>query len=476
MASPAPRPNLLLIMTDQQRGDALGIDGHPDLLTPHLDALAAGGTRFRRAYSECPSCIAARRTLLTGLKPHRHGMVGYEEGHPLEPWPTLPDLLRRAGYQTASIGRDMHTYPEHRRYGFETLWHAPFSDVYSEFHREIRFLSTRKSFHGWPHYLDHGMGPNAWTARPWPFDERFHQTNWAVNKAIQYLDERDPSAPYFISLGFVAPHPPLVPPQFYYDRYHARALRPPALGSWASLPGPGQDVSSARVNLAGESLQACLAGYYGLINHVDDQVGLLLQRLSMEKDPPVILFTSDHGEMLGDHGLFRKCMGYEGSARIPLLLSGPGIERGAVSDAPVALQDVLPTFLALAGVEVPRGVDGGDLRTAGSGIPGGSRPWRECLHGEHAATYADVSGMHYLTDGRWKYLWHSADGREQFFDLAADPRELTDLAGLESHRAALAAWRGRLAEELAGRPEGFVSSGALVPGRPHAPLVPTASR
>lgn len=474
MASTPSKPNFLLIMTDQQRGDALGIDGHPDLLTPNLDHLAQSGTRFRRAYSECPSCIAARRTLLTGMKPSHQGIVGYEEGHPLEPWPTLPELLRRAGYQTASIGRDMHTYPEHRRYGFETMWHAPFGDVYSEFHQHLRFLSTKKGFHGWPHYLDHGMGPNAWTARPWPFEEKFHQTNWAVNKAIQYLDERDPSAPYFVSLGFVAPHPPLVPPAFYYDRYHARELRAPSIGEWARSPGPGQATDSARVDLAGEALQACLAAYYGSINHVDDQLGLLFQRLRMEKDPPVILFTSDHGEMLGDHHLFRKCMGYEGSARIPMILSGPGVGKGMVREEPVALQDVLPTFLDLAGVGLTDAVDGGSLLPlCGSR---GAGPWREYLHGEHATTYAGVSGMHYLTDGKMKYIWHGDDGAEQLFDLREDPGERHDLSGNAGGEQALSFWRDRLVHELAARPEGFVRAGALVSGKSHAPVVPRSDR
>ena len=182
-----------------------------------------------------------------------------------------------------------------------------------------------------------------------------------------------------------------------------------------------------------------------------------------QRDNTYICFTSDHGELMGDHHLFRKSLPYEGSARVPFLIKGPagsGIRRGAVSDAVVELRDVMPTLLDCAGLPVPESVEGQSLLPLARGE---TPTWRPYLHGEHTAL---GQSFQWLTDGHEKYVWWSGAGHEQFFDLDADPQERHDLARDAGHAERLARWRHRLVTELAGREEGLTDGRGLITGRP----------
>ena len=453
------RPNLVIVMTDQQRGDCLGIEGRRGLMTPNLDYLAASGARFTRAYSATPTCIAARRTLMSGQAPATHGLVGFQPGLEWEVAHTLPGELSAAGYETALIGH-MHLHPVRKRYGFD---HVVTPDDYR------RWLEQHSSpWEGGA--MGHGLGDCDRTARPWHMAEWQHRTNWTVTEALQFLEDRDPSCPFFLLVSFDAPHPPLAPPAFYLERYLRMDLGEPVVGDWAPAApesAAGLAPHAWNVRLEGEVLKEALAGYYGLINHVDDQAGRFLARLEELAPNTYVLFTSDHGEMLGDHHMWRKRVPYEGSARVPLLLSGPDIPEGVVCDSPAALQDVMPTFLDLAGLPVPETVDGSSLLPLVRGERDG---WREYVHGEHAVTPSleDQAGMHYLTDGKEKYVWMVSTGREQLFDLAGDPEERHDLAQEPEHAPPLSRWRERLVRKLKHRPEGFSDGKRLIPGRPYS--------
>ncbi len=468
MSSTDPRPDIILVMTDQQRGDCLSLAGHPVLLTPNMDRIGASGVFFRRAYSTCPSCIPARRSLMVGQFPHTHGMVGFCDQREWEAPPTLPEVLREAGYQTAIVGRNMHLFPRRRRYGFDEM-------ILDEGDYE-RYL--REHQHGDAlGFFDHGISGNGWTARPWHLDEKLHQTTWTVSAALRFLERRDPSCPLFLVVSFAAPHPPLTPPAFYLERYLRQALPGPAIGDWAVPPanhGLGLDVQSDHVQLSGEALHSAQAGYYGLINHVDDQLFRLLGApggvQATARRPTCTLFTSDHGEMLGDHYLFRKCYPYEGSARIPLLVCGPGVKPRQVCDAPVCLEDIMPTVLELAGCRIPQTVEGRSLLPILRGQA--TTSGREILHGEHATCYSYEQANHFLTDGREKYIWFTASGTEQLFDLEQDPAELRNLAADPAAAGRLTRWRSRLVQQLSDRPEGFSDGQQLVCGRPHGALLP----
>ncbi len=423
-------PNILLITTDQQRHDALGINGNPVLKTPNLDALAARGTNFSRCYVSCPVCIPARRTLLSGLHPDTHGMQGYRDGWDFDPAHTLPGCLSKAGYQTQLVGK-LHQHPQRKRFGYD---HMILSDSAndrptspSQRHNEYTaWLADRGFSH---HSNAHGISGNGRLARPWTASEELHHTSWVAEQAARFFDTtRDPSAPWFLHVSFVAPHPPLIPPQAYWDRYANRADMRPTIGEWAptGTPRPGLAPDSANGPFDPEEIRLATAGYYGLINHLDDRIAYVIDRFFEYRNPragePVyILFSSDHGEMLGDHHLYRKSLPYEGSTHVPLFVSGRNVDvpRGTC-DALCGWEDLMPTILDLAGVPIPDGVDGRSLVPT---MRGGSPP-REAMHG----VCLDKSPHRWVVAGRHKYVWFTKTNEEQLFDVIADPKECRDLS------------------------------------------------
>ena len=357
----------------------------------------------------------------------------------------------------------MHQYPAEKRFGFEhmvTLEHRCPSD-YTDFLRQRRPDD-------WEGVYGTGVMHNDWTARPWHLDEDLHPTNWAVHEALRFLRDRDPSRPFFLVVSFLAAHPPLLPPAFYLERYIRTGVPDPVIGDWETAPpngGKGLDVGHQSVDLSGEALLCARAGYYGLINHLDDQIRRLLNPVMgverMTGGNTVVALTSDHGEMLGDHYRWHKIMPYDPSARIPLLLRAPqryGVQAGTVIQEPVTLADIMPTLLDFAGVATPDTVDGRSLLPL---LRGESTEWRQHVHIEHAPIH------HCLTDGKEKYIWFVADGREQFFRLTDDPTECHDLAAVPRETDRLSFWRSQLVDELKNRAEGFTDGTDLIPGRPY---------
>lgn len=468
------KPNILLIMTDQQRGDCLSIAGHPVLLTPNMDSIGGSGVRFSRAYSTCPVCIPARRSLLSGQFPSTHGQVGLIGGVEWDAAFALPNVLRNSGYHTYLAGRDMHQYPDRKRYGYDHM--VVMNDYRRWLDRQVQVDTYMPIGNINGDYYSSGVMHNDWTARSWHLDEALHQSNWTVNEAMKFMQTRDPSCPFFLTVSFLAPHPPLVPPAFYMERYLRQELPAPLIGDWEQPPeyeGLGYDPSNYRVNLRGEALKSARAAYYAMINHVDDQIRKLLHPfLAPEKDNTIVIFTSDHGEMLGDHYLWRKSVPYESSARIPLMISAPerfGLKRRSVIDQPVCLEDIMPTILEMAGIDVPPSVDGRSLWTL---MRGEDVPWREYLHIENSQGVLDDDLVHHtLTDGKEKYIWFTQDGREQFFDLRTDPGELHNLASDPDTADRVANWRDRMTVELKDRPEGFSDGVRLIPGRAYPPVI-----
>lgn len=461
----ANRPNILLIHTEHHRGDCLGVEGHPVLLTPNMDTIAHQGVRFTRFYSACPTCIATRRSILSGQDPQTHGLVGYREGLEWEGIPTLPGVLARHGYQAVHIGRDMHQSPRRKGYGFGEM------EIMLDY---FQWLARESPHHGVDDWFGGGVMNNDWTARPWHLAEPLHATNWTVERALRFLERRDPARPFFLSLGFTAAHPPLQPPAFYLERYLRTGAPEAHLGDWAQPPGPeemaGEDyVSSSRIDLPPEAFLCMRAAYYGLLNHVDDQLRRLINPVKglRHRRDTIIILTSDHGEMLGDHYRFRKSLAYEASARVPFVISAPpefGLDAGRAVDAPATHADIMPTLLDMLDLPAPDTVDGLSLYGHMRGTPPAA--WRECVHIEHSPNHQC------LTDGREKFIWWTDSGREQFFDLREDPCELRDLAGEASAAARVAHWRGRLVERLRDRPEGFVQDGALAPGHTYGAVIP----
>lgn len=467
------QPNILVFMNEQHRGDSLSCEGHPVLLTPTMDHIAGQGVRFSRAYSTCPVCIPARRSFLSGQFPSTHGIVGCR----FKDWcgSSVADELSKAGYQTAWIGRDMHQEPADEPCGFET---TILSGMRNPGNPYDQFLE-RNQPEGGGGYYGSGVMHNDWTARPFHLPDHLHHTNWVINQALAWLEQRDTKRPFFLVVSFSAAHPPLIPPACYFERYLRTGVPNPFIGDWATPPkdgGIGRGPAPHKVDLKGEALLSARAGYYGLINHLDDQLNRLLNDINgiqrMTSNNTAVIMTADHGEMLGDHYFWRKSQPYEGAARIPLHINAPkrfGITPRTVIDAPVGLEDIMPTVLDMAGADIPDSVDGKSLLPLLRGDVGARNEWRPYIHIEHAPRF------HALTDGKQKYAWFTGDGSEQLFDLISDPGECHDLAGSPDYAECLGLWRKRMTEALAGRPEGFTDGKTLISGRPYPAVMAKAT-
>ncbi|MGH7143809.1 MAG: arylsulfatase [Planctomycetota bacterium] len=441
------RPNLILILTDHWRGDSLGCLGHPVAETPHLDSLAREGMVFTRGYTPSPSCTPARRCLMTGLTPNGTGMLGYQDGVPWTYPRSFAAEVTRAGYQTINIGKT-HFFPTRNHLGFEQLI------VPEDYHAWLEKQPEVKS--GW---LGHGVPANSWLGRPSHLPEDLLQETWFTTQALDFLDRRDPTRPFFLCLSFNGPHPPWTPPQVYFDLFMQREMPPPAVGAWAQLYERQAeyplDVNAWCGQVAPHLQQRARAAYFAYLAYIDAQIGRFITSLRLRGlyNDSLILMTSDHGEMLGDHNLWRKTYAFEGSARVPFVVRPPrdfGGARNRRIQQVVGWEDIMPTFLEFAGAKVPAAVEGRSLRPL---LRGNTKGWREYYHGEHAPCYVPTEACQFLTDGDWKYIWNPITGGELLFHLAEDPTELEDLAPDPAQAERLALWRGRLARKLKGRPE-----------------------
>lgn len=470
------RPNVVLICVDQWRGDCFSAAGHPVVLTPFLDGWMRHGTRFTRAYSATPTCVAARAALFTGLAQEHHGRVGYRDGVRWDYEVTLAGEFTRAGYQTQAVGK-MHVFPERTRLGFEDVaLHDGFLHFVRRRHDDLAqvddYLPWLRERMGYAaDYFDHGVSCNSIVARPWDKPESVHPTNWVVQRSVEFLRDRDRERPFLLYASFHRPHPPYDPPAWAFEQYLYGDMPPVPVGDWAGLWSAHADPGSPEAPVAEYDprlLHRARAGYYGHMSHLDQQINRLLQELVAQgvADDTVVCLVADHGELMGDHHLYRKSLPYEGSARIPFVLTGPGIPAGTRDEQVVELRDVMPTLLDAAGVPVPGSLDGRSVLPLARG---GDVPWRSFLHGEHVHLGQSV---HWLVGGGEKYVWCSGTGAEQLFDLRADPQERHDRVRDPDGAVPLRRWRARLVEVLADRPEGFVRNGTLVTGRPVDEVLP----
>lgn len=465
---PDTRPNIIFILADQWRGDCLGVDGHRVIQTPNLDALAARGTRFRHAYSACPSCIPARAILWSGLSQWHTGVLGMGAGHgpiPNDFKHTLPGELTKAGYVTHLTGKG-HFMPQRNLMGFQTaeleesgrIATKGFKDDYRAWFEQHAPAGVTPD--------DHGIDWNSWQARPWHTEEHLHPTAWTMSRAIDWLTWWNRDQPFFLNISFERPHSPYVPPRDYWDLYVNKPTPAPYVGDWTAIYDKdvvAPDPNAWRATLTDEQIHRGRSGYYGEISFIDAQVGRLTQWL-WRHAPSVaantwFVFTADHGDMLGDHHLWRKTYGYEGSARVPLIICPPSGSTRKVADEVVELRDIMPTILEAAGVASPK-VDGASMLP----LLSGKSDWRTYLHGEHATCYGPEQEMHYVTNGKQKLIWLPRIGREQFFDLAKDPGETRDLINDTASQADIKTWRDRLTAELSQRDVGWTKD-----GRPFCP-------
>jgi len=457
------RPHIVLLMTDQQRGDCLGCTGNRAIRTSHVDAIAADGATFTRAFTSVPSCTPARTGLLTGYAPWRHGLLGYGDmavRYPHE----MPRMLRDAGYYTFGIGK-MHFHPQRNLHGFDGALLDESGRVESP-----DFVSDyRQWFRERAPALDPdatGIGWNEHRAGTYLLAEDLHPTSWTGQTAVEFIERYDKPSPLFLMASFARPHSPYDPPRRYLDMYADAAIPPPVHGAWDAPFGRFPMTPDAAFGDFGvDHAIRARRHYYASVSFIDDQIGRIVSALRRRGmyDNALILFVSDHGDMLGDHNHWRKTYPYQGSSRVPCVVKWPSgmkadIRRGATLDQCVELRDCLPTMLDAAGVTIPAEIDGKSLLTL---IRKPRASWRSQIDLEHATCYRPENDWAALTDGREKYVFNFFTGGEQLFDLVDDPGETRDLAAGAAWRAASAPWRDRLASHLAERGDGWVMDGRL---------------
>ncbi|MCC6144385.1 MAG: sulfatase-like hydrolase/transferase [Candidatus Hydrogenedentes bacterium] len=440
------KPNILLIHTDQHRWDCLGACGHPDVRTPNIDQLAREGVRFDNHFCPYPVCTPSRYSLLSGQFVHGH--QGWSNYCTLAPEiPTFPRALRDAGYATKAVGK-MHFTPTYLDVGFQDLVLAEQDGPgrwEDDYHRALMAegLVDRNDLEDQrKEYRD--QAPEAYWesfgALPSNLPEEFHSTRWIADRAVETLEGWEGGG-HLLMTGFIKPHHPFDPPASWKDAYDPDKLTLTAGWIPECLPrdlamNPGY---FPHKKLNEPALRRAMAYYYATISHIDAEVGRMLDVLRRKGlyDKTLIIFTSDHGEYLGFHHLLLKGnYMYDPLVRVPLIIRYPGAHgAGTVNGSLVSNIDVAPTILGLAGVAAPESMGGIDLRP---GDTGREVLFAENRQGQHVMARSKTHKL-ILTDGELPAL---------FFDLAADPLEMTDLYGSREHQdvqeklaAAIRGWR-----------------------------------
>lgn len=429
----AQKPNILIIMVDQLNGTLFDDGPAPWLHTPHLKALAARSARFSNTYTASPLCAPGRASFMSGQLPRRTRVYDNAAEFTSD-IPTFAHHLRAAGYHTCLSGK-MHFVGPDQLHGFEERLTT---DIYpADFGWTPDYRKPGERIDWWYHNLGSVTGAGvAETSNQMEYDDEvaFH----AIQKlyALARTSDDADTPPWCLTVSFTHPHDPYVARRRYWDLYEDCAHLEPEV---AAIPFDAQDPHSKRLYLANdytnfditdEDVRRSRRAYFANISYLDDKVGELIDTLTRTRmlDDTVIVFLSDHGDMLGERGLWFKMSFYEGSSRVPLMIAGPGIDAATIR-TPVSTLDVLPTLADLAGADmadIMPWTDGVSLIPA---IAGGERAGPVAMEYAAEGSYAPLVC---LRDGRWKFV-HCELDPPQLFDLEADPREETNLAADPAH-------------------------------------------
>jgi len=493
-----PVKSVLLFLTDQQRKDSIGAYGNPRIRTPHLDRLAREGVRFERAYTTNPFCCPARASILTGLYPRTHGVwhngIQFDAVAP----PTLGDLLQEQGYRTGSVGK-VHLnawFGPHPPTGYQESqdywarhpelagWHGPYCGF-----QEVELVI------GHVHYSVRGGHYAAWLAQEFPegrdllqrqralrdlgyvdcwwnaIPDAYHYNTWIADRTIALID-RFAGGPFFIHCSFPDPHHPFSACQPYASLYDPADMPDPLPASLEELEhlpphyramhlGEPSEFPSWRPRpfareIAGAPLREIMAQTYGMVTHVDRCIGRILDHLEARGllDETLIIFTADHGEMLGDHGfLFKGPWFYQSLLNVPLLIRCPGGMPGVRQEL-VGHVDLVPTALDCLGLEVPEYLPGHSLKGHLHGRPAFIR---DAVLTEFRP---DGKNMKVLHTPDWKYVYYHGAPYGELFNLREDPQERRNLFDDPACAGVRRELHDRLLAELVGTESSWPPRGA----------------
>ncbi|GAB5562204.1 MAG: hypothetical protein SynsKO_38510 [Synoicihabitans sp.] len=424
-------PNILIFVTDQQRADTIARLGNPIIRTPVLDRLSAEGVTFTRAYSPSPVCVPARCALATGQHPAQSECW---DNMDMPNTASYMEILQRQGFQTHGIGK-MHFMPDH-----EKMWGFESRDI-SEEGKPGDFINHVRAA-GFGHVLaPHGLRSEHYYApQPSQLPAHLHESHWVADRSIDFLQKRDRNRPFLLNCHFIKPHPPFENPTPWSYIYRTDEMPPPYVpencDDFLTRVNQLQNRFKYKDRSRFDDLgwRTLKAAYYGAISFIDYQVGRVLEALGDELDNTLVIFTSDHGEMMGDYGCAGKRCMLEASARIPLIARLPrGELAGKRVSTAVSLIDIFPTVTQLGGASAESTGE-----TPGSSlvdIAHGAEPDRVVF----SQFQAKWMGHYMATDGRTKFVHSAADQKSWTYSIDEDLTEQNlDLdAGRSMESAAL---------------------------------------
>jgi uncharacterized sulfatase len=450
----AEKRNVLFIAVDDMN-NALGCYGHPLVKSPHLDKLASRGVKFDRAYCQFPLCSPSRSSLMTGLLPDKTTVYDLQLHfrRKLPDVVTLGQFFQKQGYFSARVGKIYH-YGNPGQIGTPGLddpptWNVALNPRGRD--KDEENLLTN-------HTPKRGLGSSLSFLAAEGGDEE--QTDGKVATETIRLMEENRDRPFFIAAGFYRPHCPYIAPKKYFDMYPLEKIKLPEYSREAARSAPPAALASTSpwpwMGVSDQQAREAIRAYYAAISFVDAQVGRLLDaldRLALT-EKTLIVFWSDHGYHLGEHGLVFKMSLFEESARVPLIIAGPGVKAGGkASPRTVELLDLYPTCADMSGHGIPAGLHGRSLRPL---LEDAAAPWDRPALSQVQRGGKKGSGpfMGYsLRDERYRFVQWGPDGREgvQLFDHSSDPKEEKDLSADSASASTLAKFRRMLQERLAMR-------------------------
>ncbi|MEN8790784.1 MAG: sulfatase-like hydrolase/transferase [Lentimonas sp.] len=432
--------NIIVIKTDQQRADTIAALGNPHMITPHMDRLVREGVSFSQAYCPAATCVASRAAFYTGMYAHNTGCYAFDEWAHNRSW---VENIKDAGYRTAAIGK-VHHVPHTAMMGYqERVMVENFPDMSNPHDDYANYLKSKEQESPCKLLTQDGKWLEKCTSDVFPLDEAHHVDQYVGRMAKRWIDDYDGKDPFYLHIGFQGPHDPFDPPQRFLDMYADRdvplphfdtnglSVRPPQYERFMEatrnphkfhIAPPYGAWASDFTGKSDEDFKRMRRHYYACITQIDEQIGLLMDSLEAKGllDNTLILFTSDHGDNLGDHEMIYKWLMTDQVVNVPMIARLPGGDRGGALDNDLFSQiDIGPTCLTALGLDVPQRLDG-------------SSNWKRMTEGDSSEApdrvYAEDNYLTMIRTKTRKLIHYAGQKTTEYFNLEQDPWEEHNLA------------------------------------------------